>query len=266
MGALGVGVQLSGAVGLPRGFSRSPGVSRCGQGGEPMWAGVWAGWSVLGDLEPFCVSGGCYQLPALLFPGHGWGGRILPQREPAWGCPSWGMQDTLLLGLSGGQDQCWLGQDRSALAAPAVGCAGSSPVATSEASSDLEAIASSRRCRETTCPCVYCDGSRHPQQAQGCCLPEPSAGGKRRAPAQGRVPLRRPPGWESTGRRAVWEPPWQRGRVGQARGSGGITARALCRGFPRAMPGSWPLQGVGLSKGLQSGAVPVPGQGCPAPR
>lgn len=40
------------------------------------------------------------------------------------------------------------------------GCAGSSPVATGEAISDLEGIVGSRRCWETTCLCVYCGWRR----------------------------------------------------------------------------------------------------------
>lgn len=40
------------------------------------------------------------------------------------------------------------------------GSSGSGSAAASEAGFDLEAIVGSRRCRETTCPCVYCGGRR----------------------------------------------------------------------------------------------------------
>lgn len=83
-----------GPSGCHRGSSRSPRVSWCGEGWEPLWAGGVGVCGGAGNQSPSVCQHRLFQGLA--------GGQILPRWEPAWGCPSWGMQDPLPLGLWGG--------------------------------------------------------------------------------------------------------------------------------------------------------------------
>lgn len=104
----------------------------------------------MGEPESFCV---CQHR-------HSWGRSLLGAALPV------GHRMPLCRG--------WGGAGAEPPIAPAMWCAASSPVAVSGASSDLEAIVGSRRCRETTCLCVYCGGRRQLQRAQGGCGPVPA--------------------------------------------------------------------------------------------
>lgn len=164
-----------------------------------------------------------------------------------------GLQDTFPPGLPG-TEAALAGAAPEPLGGPTVE---SGPAATGEAGSDLEAIAGSRRCRETTCPCLL---RREAQRAQGRCRRSPAP-----RPCPGTTPLRRPPGWQST--RAVREPPRWRGCVGRGSGAVGLQPdpfTVVPPGLCLALGPCLALHGMGLGKWLLSGAVPAPGQGCPA--
>lgn len=124
-----------------------------------------------------------------------------------------GLQDTFPPGLPG-TGAALAGAAREPLGGPTVE---SGPAATGEAGSDLEAIAGSRRCRETTCPCLL---RREAQRTQGRSRRSPAP-----RPCPGKTPLRRPPGWEST--RAVRDPPRRRGCVGRGSGTEGYSQSPL---------------------------------------
>lgn len=114
---------------------------------------------------------------------------------------------------------------------------------------DLEAIAGSRRCRETTCPCLL---RREAPWAQG-----RAAGAQRRAPAPAGHRSETPGPGEHQGSAGA------RGGVGRGSGAGGYSqSPSLCS--PQAFGLCLALHGEGLGKRLLSGAVPAPGQGCPA--
>lgn len=183
---------------------------------------------------------GCHLQRARGPPGQ----RISPRRDLVWGRPPWRAAGHLPAGPAGA------GAALTGAAAKPLGgtTVESGPAATSEAGSDLEAIAGSRRCRETTCPCLL---RREAQRAQGRCRRSPAP-----RPCPGKTPLRRPPGWEST--RAVREPPRRRDCVGRGSGAGGYSQSPLLwspPGLCLALGPCLALYGMGLGKRLLSGGV-----------
>lgn len=143
------------------------------------------------------------------------GGRISPWRD-LWGRPPRRAAGRFPAGPAGAAAEPW--------AAPR-----SSPALRPQARpalTDLEAIAGSRRCRETTCPCLL---RREAPWAQG-----RAAGAQRRAPAPAGHRSETPgPGEQqgSAGRGAEWG-----GGVGR-----GVTARALRCAPPRPLASALPF-------------------------
>ncbi|XP_040392817.1 collagen alpha-1(I) chain-like [Cygnus olor] len=125
------------------------------------------------------------------------------------------------------------------------GSAGSGPAAASEAGSDLEAIVGSRRCRETTCPCVYCGGRR----AATC--RRDGAGAAAAPPVGPRAPCR-----EGS---CTQNPPSAGPGERQAKGSAGATAAeglhgaGVCGGCSQS-PLVGPPQGFSWLCGVQKGS------------
>lgn len=175
------------------------------------------------------------------------GDRILPWRDLVWGRPPWRAAGHLPPGLPG------TGAAPEPLGGPTVE---SGPAATGEAGSDLEAIAGSRRCRETTCPCLL---RREAQRAQGRCRRSPAP-----HPCPGTTPLRRPPGWQST--RAVRDPPRRRGCVGRGSGAGGYSQipllwspPGLCLALGPSRHGAGQVAAVGGCASARAGLSCSPG-------
>lgn len=132
-------------------------------------------------------------------------------------------------------------------APPAQG-AGSGPAATSGAGSDLEAIAGSRRCRETTCPCLLRREAQRGRAAAAGAQPREDT-----APETPGLPERRAKG--SAGAEGL--------RGSREWGGGYSRSSVVPPGRCLVLGPCLALQGMALGKRLLSGAVPAPGQGCP---
>lgn len=206
----------------------TPPQAPAGPGGAPVRArgrcGRRGGWRRWGNRSPSAAP--VCHLHCARGPS---GGRISPWRDLVWGRPPWSAAGHLPAGPAGAR-----AAPAGAAPEPLGGTAvESGPAATSVAGSDLEAIAGSRRCRETTCPCLL---RREAQRAQGA-----AAGAQRRAPGpagqrSGHPRARRAPGQcgSRRGRGTAWVEGVRRG---------GYSQRALCCGPPGPLPSLWPLPG-----------------------